>query len=183
MEGEVEVEGKGVAGMKNGKGWRLTSNKHILIRRPHKLDRLLRKQRHVLIDRIIGDILIRGIIQRDQNIQQNDHHHKRKDIIQDNAERRGEVLKAVEISATGITACSIDCMMKLVMRVLLSTWSMPMKACRKPTMTMDEQREEDERFFHHDFQHDEHGAEEAGRCRGRGAGRIQNIGAEKARKL
>ena len=48
---------------------RLTSNEDVLIRRSHKLQCFLRKQSHVFVDGIVGDVFVGTVVKRDEDVQ------------------------------------------------------------------------------------------------------------------
>ena len=51
----------------------LCMTRTIFIRRPHELDRLLRKQCHVFVCSVLGNIRVRATVECDQDVQQHDH--------------------------------------------------------------------------------------------------------------
>ena len=47
----------------------LTCYENVLVRRAHELHRLLREERHILVDGVVGDVFVGAVVERDQDVQ------------------------------------------------------------------------------------------------------------------
>ncbi len=88
------------------------------------------------------------------------HYHESKDVVQNDPKWPGKVFKSSKVwtlhNAIG-HRLQYEARHLLVVIYLIHA----NESLQEPDHHDDEQGEEDERFLHHDFQHHEHGAEEA----------------------
>jgi hypothetical protein len=62
-----------------------TRYKYILIWCSDKLHRLLREECHVLVDRVVCNILVGAVVEGNQDVEQYNHDDKSVDIVEDEA--------------------------------------------------------------------------------------------------
>ena len=124
------------------------------------MDGFLGEEGHVFVNGVVGDVLVGGVVEGDEDVEEDDHDDEGEDVVEDDAEGRGEVLKSVEVGGLhdGLEHGLHDevCDAGVVVDLVHAD-----EGLEEADHDDDEEGEEDEGFGHHDFEDDEHGAEEA----------------------
>ena len=132
----------------------------VLVRRADEPHRLLRKERHVLVNSIVGNVLVGTVVEGDEDVKQDHHHDEGEDVVENQAPGRRVLVEAVEVrglhDAVGHGLDDEGCHSRCVFGLVEAD-----EGLKEADDDNGEEREEDEGFFHHDFENDEHAAEEA----------------------
>ena len=64
------------------------SDEDVLVGSANELHRLLREESHVLVDSVLCDVFVGRVVESDEDVEQDDHDDKGKDVVEDDAERR-----------------------------------------------------------------------------------------------
>ncbi len=124
-----------------------------------KLHRLLCEEGHVLVSSVFGDVLVGGVVEGNQDVEEDDHDDEGEDVVEDEAEGVLEVVEAVKVRGLhdGVGHGLDDEGGDVLVVVDLVEAD---EGLEEADHDDDEEGEEDEGFFHHYFYDDEHGPEE-----------------------
>jgi hypothetical protein len=64
------------------------SDEDILIGSANELHRLLRVESHVLVDGVLRDVFVGGVVEGDEDVEQDDHYNECKDVVEDDTKWR-----------------------------------------------------------------------------------------------
>lgn len=84
------------------------SNEDVLVRCADELHCFLTVESHVFVDCIFGDVFVRGVVEGDEDVEQDDHDKESEDVVKDYAEGRGEVIEIGEVG--GLHYCVCHCL-------------------------------------------------------------------------
>ena len=54
-------------------------------------------ERHVFVDGVFSDVFVSGIVEGDKDVEEDDHNYEGENVVENDAEWRGEVIEAREI--------------------------------------------------------------------------------------
>ncbi|TLS26982.1 hypothetical protein PpBr36_04011 [Pyricularia pennisetigena] len=135
----------------------------VLVGRAHELHRLLRKQRQELVVCIFVNVLVGRVVQRNENVEQDDHDDEGEEVVEYDAERVAKLFKAAKVGALHErVGHGLDDEARVAQGVVVCVVEAD-EALEEADDDDGEQREEDDGLLHHDLENDQHGAEEAER--------------------